>query len=146
MWIHNCFPAWSRTQTFTHPPPPPRRKNVWGSKQTFLSQTPRLLIINLACDWSLYIRYISNFHSNSSNWPIVWIFIEPTSWQLYRRTKSCNLIGLFGIPKRKGVCDEKVWLEYQTFFRRGGGGGREHLGTRLFLAISVNCVKKPNVK
>ena len=44
--------------------PPPRQKNVWCSKQTFLSQTPRLLIINLICDcnWSLYIRYISNFH------------------------------------------------------------------------------------
>ena len=40
----------------------PQRKNVWRSKQTFLSQTPCLLVINLVCDWSLYIRYNSNFH------------------------------------------------------------------------------------
>ena len=43
-----------------------------------------------------------------------------TSWQLCGRSKSCNLIGPFGIPKGKGVCDEKVRLEHQTVFRREG--------------------------
>ena len=35
------------------------------------------------------------------------------------------------IISKRGVCDKKVHLEHQTFFRRGGGGGgggRERLG------------------
>ena len=40
------------------------------------------------------------------------------------------------IISKRGVCDKKVRLEYQTLFCRGGGGGGgggggERLGTRL---------------
>ena len=43
-------------------------------------------------------------------------FFELTLCQLHGKTKSCNLIGPFGIPKRKGFCAKKVRLEHQTFF------------------------------
>ena len=52
-----------------------------------------------------------------------------SSWQLYRRTKSCNLIGPFAIPKGKGVCDKKFCLGSFAGGGGGGGGGGGRLGT-----------------
>ena len=55
------------------PPPPP------GETSGFLKELSCHGPINLVCDWSL----------------VYFKFIELTSWQLYGRTKNCNLIGPF---------------------------------------------------
>ena len=130
MWVTGCSHVSSNLVSRRSPPPPPGERT---SDVLIMSQTPCLLIINLVViGHCIYGIIISNLHSNcmTNN-----MKIYLTSWQLYGRANSCNLIGPFGIPKGKAVCDKKVQLEHQMFFRRGGvvvgvnGRARDYIHT-----------------